>query len=129
MRSRPSLPCAVERASQRWWVTHAREAWGGRTVGCAEERRVVPVDAEANREDGENVEEHDAHEGRANGARDGTVRLCRLARGERDELDAAIGVEGVSEGLRERGEAADDGLAVVEVCQALGTGESYQRAY
>ena len=38
-----------------------------------------------------------------------------LAGCERDELDAAVGVEGVDEGLGEGGEAADEGLVVVPV--------------
>lgn len=92
-----------------------------RTVRCVQERRVCPVDAQADREDREDVEEHDAHERRAHGARHGSVRCRGLARGEGDELDAAVGVEGVGERLCEPGEAVDEGLAVLEVGPALRT--------
>lgn len=44
---------------------------------------------------------------------------CRLARGERYELDATIRVECVRERLCECGEAADERLAGVEVREAL----------
>ena len=48
------------------------------------------------------------------------MRARGLARCEGDELDAAIRVECVRECLSERGEAADERLAVVEVCKSLG---------
>ena len=47
------------------------------------------------------------------------MRLLGLARGEGDELDAAIRVEGIDERLRKGREAAEKGLAVVKVGEAL----------
>ena len=87
----------------------------GRTVGGVEERGVLVVDAEPDGEHREDVEDDDAEERRADRARDGLVLARALARGEGDELDAAVGVEGVDEGLGEGGEAADEGLGVVPV--------------
>ena len=47
------------------------------------------------------------------------MRVRALARGEGDELDAAVGVERVHERLRERAEAADERLAVLEIRETL----------
>ena len=48
------------------------------------------------------------------------MRVRALARGEGDELDAAVRVERVHKRLRERAEAADERLAVLEVRETLG---------
>ena len=50
------------------------------------------------------------------------MRARALARGEGDELDAAVGVERVDEGLGERAEAPDERLPALEVREALGDG-------
>ena len=47
------------------------------------------------------------------------MRARGLARCEGDELDAAIRVECIRERLSERGEAADERLAIVKVCESL----------
>ena len=47
------------------------------------------------------------------------MRFRGLSSSERDELNASVGVERPDEGLCEGGEPADEGLAVVEVGEAL----------
>ena len=92
---------------------------GRRTVCSREQRGVLVVDAQADRQDSEDVEDEDAEERRADRTRDGLVRGRALARRERDELDAAVRVERVHERLRKRAEAADERLAVLEIRETL----------
>ena len=58
------------------------EVEGAHTKGCGEQSRVLIVDAQANREDREYIEDDDAEERRPDRARDGLVWARALARGK-----------------------------------------------
>ena len=77
------------------------------------------VDVQANRQDGEDVEDNNAEEGSTDGAGNRLVRACALACSKGDELDAAVRVECIDERLRERAKAAYKRLSVSEVREAL----------
>ena len=89
-----------------------------RTVGCTEQRRVLPVDAQPDRQNCEHVKQHDAEERCLDGARNRLPRTRRLAGGDRNEFHAAKRVKCVHKCLCKVGESTDEGLAVLEVGEA-----------
>ena len=90
-----------------------------RTVCSREQRGVLVIDAQADRQDSEDVEDEDAEEGRADCARHGLVRARALPGGQRDELDSAVGVEREDERLCEVPKAPDERLTPMEVLETL----------
>ena len=110
----------LESAGRGVSIARARDGdTGTDTVGGGEERGILRVDAQADRQHREDVEDDDAEERRADGTRDSFVRVCALSRGEGDKLDTAIRVERVHERLGEGAEAADECLTVLEVRETL----------
>ena len=112
---------AATLSSVRALVSIFRKRWPGKrsTVGGRKERGILIVNAQSNRQHRKDVEDDNAEERRADGARDGLVGACTLSSRDRNELDTAVRVKRIDEGLRKRAEPADERLSVVEVGQAL----------
>ena len=89
------------------------------TVCSREQSGVLVVNTESDREDREDVEDEDAEKRRADRARDGLVRARTLPGRERDELDAAVGVEREHERLCEVPKPPDERLAPLEIRETL----------
>ena len=100
-------------------ISYTSNQTGALTVSRGEQRVVCVIDTQADREDGEDVEEDDAEERRLDRTRDSLVRLRGLAGRYRDQLDPAEGEKRVNESLRKRREPSDECLAILEVRQAL----------
>ena len=94
------------------------------TVGGREERGILVVDTQSNRQHRKDVEDDNAEERRADGARDGLVGVSALSGCDRNKLDAAVRVKRVYEGLREGAEPANECLSIVEVGQSLWRGRA-----